>query len=116
MNDFYTQNKIHGSTLSHNKICNSMNATNIIIYLPNCFFLEFYFLVKIRVLHVTTPATPPRCSLGPYKRRRAPLAITAPFSNPTRAPSRLPLPSRRAQAVAVLRLRHAASLPPLVLL
>jgi hypothetical protein len=27
-----------------------MNATNIIIYLHNCFFLEFYFLAKIRVL------------------------------------------------------------------
>jgi hypothetical protein len=26
------KNKIHGSTSSHNKICNSMNATNIIIY------------------------------------------------------------------------------------
>jgi hypothetical protein len=30
-----------------------MNATNIIIYL-NKYFLEFYFLVKIKVLHVTS--------------------------------------------------------------
>jgi hypothetical protein len=29
------QNKIHGSISSHNKICNDINATNIIIYLPN---------------------------------------------------------------------------------
>jgi hypothetical protein len=29
-----------------------MNATNKIIYLHNYFFLEFYFLVKIRVLQV----------------------------------------------------------------
>jgi hypothetical protein len=26
------QNKIHRSTSSHNKMCNGMNATNIIIY------------------------------------------------------------------------------------
>jgi hypothetical protein len=29
------QNKIHESTSSYNKILNNMNATNIIIYLPN---------------------------------------------------------------------------------
>jgi hypothetical protein len=28
---------------------------------------------------ITTPTTPPRCSLGPYKRRRAPSALTIPF-------------------------------------
>jgi hypothetical protein len=40
----------YGSTSSYNKICNEMNATNIFIHIINS--LNFYFLVKIRVLHI----------------------------------------------------------------
>jgi hypothetical protein len=49
-------------------------------------------LLKPLMPHITTPATPPQCSLDPYKRRLAPSALTITFSLLSPAPSHLPLP------------------------